>query len=84
MIKKVRSIAAILVVGPTLVLAQSPPPGFPPAPIGHLQPNAGDVPPGDSIVGGIAPDAPGAPTQITPQERRYKAIDRSLCATTTC
>jgi hypothetical protein len=80
----IRSIAAALVVVPTLALGQNIPPGYQ-APTGHRQPNASDVPANDSIdARSGAAAGTGAPVYITPQERRDNAIDRSLCATPTC
>ena len=70
--------AAALVIAPAIALAQSPPPGTPPAPVGHRQPRAADVPPDDSIVGGpMKTDSKGKAK--APRERRLDQGVPKVC-----
>lgn len=74
--------AAIALAMPVAAPAQqTPPAGVPPAPIGHRQPTAADVPAGDSAKSGpVGADPSGAPGP-TPADRK---VDKMINVCPSC
>ncbi len=79
---KTALIAVALVASPAC--AQTGPGTGPEAPIGHRQPNAGEVPAGDSVYGSKGAKSAADPAQLTPQQMRDDQITKGSCSTLTC
>jgi hypothetical protein len=75
-------IAALAVV-PCMVGAQTTP-SVPQAPIGHRQPRAADVPPGDAAAGAQEAGSTADSLRPTPQQQRDDKVTNGICSDPTC